>query len=135
MDASKLTETFWPYIDYLKRLGAYSSYCASSEITSAACQGFRFCGMIVSEVILLLVLLMWLKNAIQDQIDFNKYKKRMAARAVVADPEVMAKHTWQVENSDIAHLSQQELAEKIRESKKINDTGSTKYPHIPLEFD
>lgn len=135
MAASKLTETFWLYIDYLKRLGIYSNHCASSEIASSACQGFRFWGMIVAEVIVLIVLLRMLKNVIQDQIGFHKYKKRVAARAVVAEPEVMAKHTWQVENPDIAHLSQDELAEKIRESKNIKGAGSAKYPHIPLEPD
>ncbi len=113
MEAIKIIQQYW---EQLKRLGIFAQYCAENDIRTVICHDFWIWVVVASVGIGTLVLLLCFKRLIKEQLEYRRNRKRLEARAIVADAETMEQHKWKGDDSDVP-LSHEELAEQIRKAK------------------
>ena len=112
----KALEMFGPYWDWVKRLFAYSQYCAGSDMSAVACRDFWTWVTCASIGIAALIILLIAKTIISEQLEFRRNANRLAKRAIVADAETMEEARWKGEDANDIELSQDELATQMREA-------------------
>jgi hypothetical protein len=115
MEAIKLIEQYWRQ---LKGHAVYAQHCVETSMQAPACRNFWTLAMIAAFVIAVLLILYVVKRVIGAQLDFYRERKRLAAREVVADDEVMNQHRWSGNDPASANLSQEEIAARIRQVVK-----------------
>jgi hypothetical protein len=89
MEAIKLLE---PYFLQIKGFVIYAQYCVESDLHAPVCRDFWTGALVAAFVIALLLTLVIGKRLLREQLEFRRNKKRLAARAIVADEETMQQH-------------------------------------------
>ena len=59
------------------------------------------------------------KKIFKEQLELYRNKKRLEARKIVADEETMDQARWKGEEAADVELSQEQLAERMREAMKV----------------
>ena len=94
MEAIKLLE---PYFLQLKQFMAHATYCVSSDIQTAACRDFWVEAMVSAFAMALLLTLLIGKRLLKEQLEFRRNKKRLEARAIIADADELEERKWKTE--------------------------------------
>jgi hypothetical protein len=110
-----MMEQYWRQ---LKGHAVYAQHCVENGMQATACRNFWTIAMVAAFVIAVLLILYVVKRVLSAQLDFYRERKRLAARTVVADDEVMNQHKWSGNDPATANLSQEEIAARIRQAVK-----------------
>ena len=117
MEAIKLIEQFW---EQLKRLSIYAQYCAGSDLHAPVCRDFWLWIVVISFSIGIFILGPIANRVIKEQLEFYRNKKRLEARAIVADYDTMDEHRWKGDDASDVKLSHEDLAAEIRKATRSN---------------
>ena len=117
MEAFKIMSQWW---DALQRLFVYAQFCAENPISAPVCHDFWIWTILSSLGFALLIALTIGKSVIKEQLEFYRNRKRLEARAIVADEETINQHKWIGDSASDVNFSQEELAAKIRKAIKSN---------------
>jgi hypothetical protein len=121
MEAIKLIEHYW---EQLKRLVIYAQYCAGSDLHAPVCRDFWLWSVVVSFCIAIFLIVLIAKRVIKEQLEFYRNKKRLEARAIVADLDTMNQHKWAGDDDNDVNLSHEDLAAEIRKATRSNNPSS-----------
>ena len=116
MKALEMLEQYW---QELKKLFAYIQYCTGADIQTLVCRDFWLWSVYAAAGVGLLIALVIIKTVFREQLEFFRNRKRLAARQVVADEETMNEAKWKGDDDVDTNLSQEELAERMREAMKV----------------
>ena len=94
MEAIKLLE---PYFLQLKAFIAHAMYCLNSDMHTAACREFWVGTMISAFAMALLLTLLIGKRLLREQLEFRRNRKRLEARALIADADALEERKWTME--------------------------------------
>src|SRR5258706_14909879 len=117
MEAIKLIEQYW---EQLKRLAIYAQYCAGSDLHAPICRDFWLWTVVISFAIGIFLIVLIAKRVIKEQLEFYRNKKRLEARAIVADSDTMNQHRWTGDDATDVELSHEDLAAEIRKATRSN---------------
>ncbi len=91
MEAIRMLEQYW---HQLQGFFVYAQYCVESDMRAPVCENFWAGSMVAVFVIALLLTLVIGKRLLREQLEFRRNRKRLEARAIVADEETMNEHRW-----------------------------------------
>lgn len=111
MESIKILQQYW---EQLKRVGIYAQYCAENDLHTIICRDFWVWSVVALIGVGLLVTWLCFKGLIKEQLEFRRNRKRLEARAIVADAETMEAAKWKGEDAADVELSQEELAARMR---------------------
>ena len=94
MEAIKLLE---PYFLQLKAFIIHATYCVESDIHAPVCRDFWVGAMAAAFATALLLTLLICKRLIKEQLEFRRNKKRLEARAIIADADDMEVQKWKTD--------------------------------------
>ena len=121
MEAIKIIEQYW---QQLKGFAVYAQYCVESELHTPACRSFWMNSIIVAFVIATLLIVFIGKRVIKEQLEFYRNRKRLEARAIVADAATMKEHKRVGDDAAGVDLSHEELTAEIRQAVKSSNPSS-----------
>lgn len=91
-------------------------YCPANSLTSTVCHNFWLYSVLIPIILAILYLFWLLFNKLRTEMAMNQLEKRRLAQEQIADSELLDQLKWKGLDSDVAELSQEELAEKLRSS-------------------
>lgn len=115
MEALNLIEPYWRQ---LKGLVIYVQLCVGSDMHAPVCRNFWMSSVIVAFAIAILLFIFIAKRVIKEQLEFHRNRKRLEARAIVADPDTMEEYKWVGDDIADVDLSHAELTSEIRNAVK-----------------
>ena len=116
MKAIEILQQYW---EQFKGLLVYAQYCADNEIQTPVCRDFWTWTIYASLGLGLLIAVILGKKIFKEQLELYRNKKRLEARKIVADEETMDQARWKGEEAADVELSQEQLAERMREAMKV----------------
>ena len=116
MKAIEILQQYW---EQFKKLLVYAQYCADNEIQTPVCHDFWMSTIYVSLGLGLIIAAILGKKIFKEQLELYRNRKRLEARGIVADEETMDQAKWKGEDAADVDLSQEELAERMREAMKV----------------
>jgi hypothetical protein len=98
----------------LKRLFTYAQFCIDNPVSTLACHDFWQWTILGSFGVALLIALVIGRVVVREQLEYYRNRKRLEARTIVADQEVIDQLKWVGDGDADVGLSQQELAAALR---------------------
>lgn len=125
MKAMEILQQYW---EQLKRLWVYIQFCLDNDMGSHVCQGFWRWTMYLAIAVALMIAFVVGRIVLREQLEWHRNRKRLAARGIVADAQTMEELRWKGEDNRATDLSEQELAERMREAIRVKQELDSKQP-------
>jgi hypothetical protein len=116
MKAMEILQQYWSQIE---RLLVYVQYCAVNDIRTPVCRDFWHWTVYFCIGLALIIVFIAGKKILKAQLELHRNKKRLEARKIVADAETIEQAKWVGDDSQQSDLSQEELAERMREALRV----------------
>lgn len=105
-------ESYW--ISLLQQFH-HAQFCSANSLSTPICHDFWTWGLFAVMAVGLLALVPILSREIREIQGYKRYLKKLAERAKIADPEIMAKAMWRGDGAAAQDISEKELANEIRQ--------------------